>query len=185
MLRKPSRSSISAVAKMFSGARLRRLRNERGLTQVALARALDLSTSYVNQLENDQRPITVPVLLALTERFDLPSNYFSADSDARLVADLSDVFTATAADDAVSRSADRGTGGPDARGRPQAWLPCTGGCGTPPRNWRRIARTRPPKRRCRRSTRCRSRKSATSSTTATTTSANSTPPPSRCSPRTR
>ncbi|BBX45983.1 short-chain fatty acyl-CoA regulator family protein [Mycobacterium cookii] len=80
---------------MFSGARLRRLREERGLTQVALARALDLSTSYVNQLENDQRPITVPVLLALTERFDLPSHYFSSDSDARLVADLSDVFTAT------------------------------------------------------------------------------------------
>jgi predicted transcriptional regulator/transcriptional regulator with XRE-family HTH domain len=89
---------------MFSGARLRRLREERGLTQVALARALDLSTSYVNQLENDQRPITVPVLLALTERFDLPSHYFSSDSDARLVADLSDVLTATTADDAVSRT---------------------------------------------------------------------------------
>jgi transcriptional regulator with XRE-family HTH domain len=63
---------VCAVAKMFSGARLRRLRNERvRLTQAALAQALDLSTSYVNQLENDQRPITVPVLIALTERFDL------------------------------------------------------------------------------------------------------------------
>src|ERR1700733_14771616 len=102
MLRKKIRSSMSAVAKIFSGARLRRLRNERGLTQVALARALDLSTSYVNQLENDQRPITVPVLITLPGRFDLPSNYFSADSDARLVADLSDVFTATAAEGAVS-----------------------------------------------------------------------------------
>lgn len=104
MLRKASESSVSAVAKMFSGARLRRLRNERGLSQVALARALDLSTSYVNQLENDQRPITVAVLLALTERFDLPPHYFSSDSDARLVADLSDVFTA-AGTDAVSRAA--------------------------------------------------------------------------------
>ena len=66
---------------MFSGARLRRLREERGLTQVALARALDLSTSYVNQLENDQRPLTVPVLLVLTERFDLPAHYFSPDTD--------------------------------------------------------------------------------------------------------
>ena len=48
---------MCAVAKMFSGARLRRLRNERvRLTQAALAQALDLSTSYVNQLENDQRP---------------------------------------------------------------------------------------------------------------------------------
>src|ERR1700751_4018591 len=75
------RSNVSAVAKMFSGARLRRLRNERRLSQGALARGLDLSTSCVNQLENDQRPITVPVLLALTERFDMPPNSFSSDSD--------------------------------------------------------------------------------------------------------
>lgn len=77
---------------MFVGARLRRLREERGLTQVALARALNLSTSYVNQLENDQRPVTVPVLLSLSERFDLPTQYFTPDSDARLVSDLRDVL---------------------------------------------------------------------------------------------
>ena len=73
---------------MFAGARLRRLREEHGLSQVKLARLLDLSTSYVNQLENDQRPITVPVLLALTERFNLPAHFFAPDSSARLVADL-------------------------------------------------------------------------------------------------
>jgi predicted transcriptional regulator/transcriptional regulator with XRE-family HTH domain len=88
------------MAKTFAGARLRRLREERGLTQVALARALDLSTSYVNQLENDQRPITLAVLLALTERFSLPAQYFSSDSDARLMADLRDVFTATSGEHA-------------------------------------------------------------------------------------
>jgi predicted transcriptional regulator/transcriptional regulator with XRE-family HTH domain len=59
---------------------------------VALARALGLSTSYVNQLENDQRPITVSVLLTLAERFDLPTQYFAPDSDARLVADLREVL---------------------------------------------------------------------------------------------
>jgi predicted transcriptional regulator/transcriptional regulator with XRE-family HTH domain len=85
------------VAKTFVGARLRRLREEQGLTQVALARALDLSTSYVNQLENDQRPVTVSVLLALAERFDLPTNYFAPDSDARLVSDLREILADTAA----------------------------------------------------------------------------------------
>jgi XRE family transcriptional regulator, fatty acid utilization regulator len=79
---------MSQVAKTFAGARLRRLREEQGLTQVALARVLGLSTSYVNQLENDQRPITVSVLLTLTERFDLPAQYFAPDSDARLISDL-------------------------------------------------------------------------------------------------
>ena len=85
------------MAKTFVGARLRRLREEQGLTQVALARALDLSTSYVNQLENDQRPVTVPVLLALAERFDLPTNYFAPDSDARLVSDLREILADTSA----------------------------------------------------------------------------------------
>jgi predicted transcriptional regulator/transcriptional regulator with XRE-family HTH domain len=91
------------VAKRFSGARLRRLRQERGLTQAALAQALNLSTSYVNQLENDQRPITVPVLIALTERFELPPQFFSSDTDARLVADLSDLFTEIGAEHGVTR----------------------------------------------------------------------------------
>lgn len=102
----PGRVTLPAMApsttRTFAGARLRRLREERGLTQVALARALNLSTSYVNQLENDQRPITVPVLLALTDRFSLPAQYFSADADARLVADLRDMFTATAGEHAAS-----------------------------------------------------------------------------------
>ena len=80
---------------MFVGARLRRLREEQGLTQAALARLLDLSTSYVNQLENDQRPITVSVLLTLTNRFGIPTSYFAPDSDARLVSDLREVFTDT------------------------------------------------------------------------------------------
>ena len=83
---------MSKVAKTFAGARLRRLREDHGLTQVALARALGLSTSYVNQMENDQRPITVSVLLTLTERFELPAQYFAPDSDARLVSDLSEVL---------------------------------------------------------------------------------------------
>lgn len=80
------------MAKTFVGARLRRLREEHGLTQVGLARALNLSTSYVNQLENDQRPVTVPVLLSLSERFNLPTHYFTPDSDARLVSDLRDIL---------------------------------------------------------------------------------------------
>lgn len=84
--------TVCDVAKTFAGARLRRLREEHGLTQVALARALGLSTSYVNQLENDQRPITVPVLLSLAERFDLPTHYFAPDSDARLVSDLREIL---------------------------------------------------------------------------------------------
>ena len=80
------------MAKTFVGARLRRLRAELGVSQAALARRLDLSTTYVNQLENDQRPLTVPVLLSLTTAFDLPADYFADSGDARLTADLNDAL---------------------------------------------------------------------------------------------
>jgi transcriptional regulator with XRE-family HTH domain len=87
-----NRLTLCTGGKTFVGARLRRLRGEHGLTQVALARTLGLSTSYVNLLENDQRPVTVAVLLALAERFDLPTHYFTPESDARLVSDLREIL---------------------------------------------------------------------------------------------
>ncbi|MGB3301650.1 MAG: short-chain fatty acyl-CoA regulator family protein [Gordonia sp. (in: high G+C Gram-positive bacteria)] len=85
------------MQKIYGGPRLRRVREERGLTQLALARILDLSASYVNQLENDQRPLTVPVLLKLNSTFDLDAQFFAAEADARLAADLHDVLTAVGA----------------------------------------------------------------------------------------
>ncbi|MFT4201779.1 short-chain fatty acyl-CoA regulator family protein [Gordonia sp. (in: high G+C Gram-positive bacteria)] len=78
------------MPKAFAGARLRRLREEQRISQAALARRLDLSTSYVNQLENGHRPLTIPVLLALSREFNLDAEYFATDSDARLVGDLSE-----------------------------------------------------------------------------------------------
>ena len=57
------------MAKSFMGVRLRSLREERGITQAALAQALKLSPSYVNQIESNQRPLTVPVLLRLQAYF--------------------------------------------------------------------------------------------------------------------
>ncbi|TQF74074.1 ImmA/IrrE family metallo-endopeptidase [Rhodococcus spelaei] len=84
------------MRKMYAGARLRRLREERGLTQLALAKRLGLSPSYLNQLENDQRPLTVPVLMKLNAAFDLDVQFFATDEDARLVADLHEVLTETA-----------------------------------------------------------------------------------------
>ncbi|MBF6128339.1 short-chain fatty acyl-CoA regulator family protein [Nocardia brasiliensis] len=80
------------MRKMYAGARLRRLREERRLTQAALAKSLDLSPSYLNQLERDQRPLTIPVLLKLNSTFDLDVQFFAADSDARLVSDLHEVL---------------------------------------------------------------------------------------------
>src|ERR1700754_5199539 len=74
------------------GVRLRRFREQRSLTQAALARALGISASYVNQIESDQRPLTSPVLLRLVEAYGVDPREFSAEDADRLLAQIRDVF---------------------------------------------------------------------------------------------
>ena len=75
------------MKKAFMGLRLKRLREEQRLTQAALAQRLGISLSYLNQLENNQRPLTVQVLLALNTAFGLDLQVFSEDDEARLISD--------------------------------------------------------------------------------------------------
>jgi len=71
------------------------------MTQAALAKFLDLSPSYLNQLERDQRPLTIPVLLKLNSTFDLDVQFFAADRNARLVSDLHEVVVDAAGGDSA------------------------------------------------------------------------------------
>lgn len=80
------------MSKHFAGAKIRTLRKQHRLTQSDMAARLGLSTSYLNQLENDQRPLTVTVLMALTGEFDVDTSFFSGERDATTVADLATVF---------------------------------------------------------------------------------------------
>ncbi len=73
---------------LLVGSRLRGLREDRGLSQAELARRLEISPSYLNQLERDRRPLTVPVLLRLTEAFGVDAAFFSAQDTSRLIAEL-------------------------------------------------------------------------------------------------
>ncbi|MGW5073668.1 acetate metabolism transcriptional regulator RamB [Rhodococcus sp. NPDC004095] len=79
------------MAKTFVGARLRQLRTERGMSQAALAKTLEISASYLNQIEHDVRPLTVPVLLRITEMFGVDTTFFSSQDDTRLIAELREV----------------------------------------------------------------------------------------------
>lgn len=76
------------MSKTYAGARLRRLREERRLGQAELARMLEISPSYLNQMEHDSRPLTVPVLLRLTETFGVDPGFFAERDTARVIADL-------------------------------------------------------------------------------------------------
>ncbi len=76
------------MQKTFIGPRLRRLRGERGETQAQMARALGVSASYVNLLENNQRSVSVPVLLRLMEVCGVDWRDIAEDDSATLLADL-------------------------------------------------------------------------------------------------
>ncbi len=76
------------MEKTFAGARLRRLREDRTMSQVELARILAISPSYLNQIEHDTRPLTVPVLLRLSEVFGVDATFFAPVDTARTFAEL-------------------------------------------------------------------------------------------------
>lgn len=81
------------MKKTFMGVRLRTLRAERGMSQVAMAHALGLSPSYLNQIEQNQRPLTVPVLLKINRALGVDIQEFSEDEEARLVAGLREALS--------------------------------------------------------------------------------------------
>ncbi len=89
------------MSKAYMGVRLKTLREQQGLTQAALAASLKISPSYLNQIENDQRPLTVPVLLRLQAAHGIDLQLFSDDENARRLSELQPVFADTAQAHAV------------------------------------------------------------------------------------
>ncbi|GAB5427386.1 MAG: XRE family transcriptional regulator [Devosia indica] len=90
-----------APKKVFAGARLRALRAQHRLTQSELATRLDISASYVNQLESNQRPLTASVMVALAESFNLDLSSLTSDASDRLVVDLREALADPVFGDAV------------------------------------------------------------------------------------
>ena len=76
------------MRKTFIGPRLRRLRQEAGETQSAMAKRLGVSPAYVNLLENNQRSVSVSVLLRLMEHYGVDWRDLSDEGAGTLLADL-------------------------------------------------------------------------------------------------
>lgn len=79
---------MTETRKLFVGARVRHLREQAGWTLQQLAQRLDLSLSYLSQIENNQRPVTASVLLKLAATFGTEVTQFSEEHDRRLIAEL-------------------------------------------------------------------------------------------------
>lgn len=86
------------------GATVRRLRREGGLTQAGLAARAGISTSYLNLIEHNRRPLTGGVALALAEALEIDAHELSGGEEARMFAGLLEAFgDPLFGDDAPSR----------------------------------------------------------------------------------
>lgn len=77
-----------AVQKLYAGAKLRELRGRLGLTQKAFAEKLGVSLPYLNQMENNNRPVSTAVVLNLAQEFGYDVTELQSGDEARLVSDM-------------------------------------------------------------------------------------------------
>jgi hypothetical protein len=76
--------------RIFAGSQLRAIRTERGLKQAELAAALQISTSYLSQLEHDDRPLTPVLVERLARAFPLDWREIGAGPSETRIAALRD-----------------------------------------------------------------------------------------------
>lgn len=74
--------------RLFAGSRIRALRQHQAIRQSDMARQLGISPSYLSQIENDERPVTTPVLAALARHFPHDLAELEQDAPIRRMADL-------------------------------------------------------------------------------------------------
>ncbi len=77
-----------ATQKLYAGAKLREMRSRIGLTQKDFAAKLGVSLPYLNQMENNNRPVSTTVVLALAQEFGLDVTELSSGDSERLISDM-------------------------------------------------------------------------------------------------
>ena len=128
-----------AQQKLYAGAKLREVRTRIGMTQKDFAAKLGVSLPYLNQMENNNRPVSTTVVLALAQEFGLDVTELSTGDSERLVSDmrealadpvfsgdmppLADLRLAASNAPALAPAAslDEALGREDARARPSPW----------------------------------------------------------------
>ncbi|WP_323786121.1 helix-turn-helix domain-containing protein [Thalassovita sp.] len=77
-----------ATQKLYAGAKLRETRLRLELTQKEFAAKLGVSLPYLNQMENNNRPVSTTVVLALAQEFGFDVTELSTGDSERLVSDM-------------------------------------------------------------------------------------------------
>lgn len=87
--------------KIFIGPKLRELRQSRSLTQADLAKELDVSASYINLIEHNQRSASVKFLINLSDNFGLNWRELTNTDTGILLSDLRQISKDPAFGDAM------------------------------------------------------------------------------------
>lgn len=74
--------------KLYAGVKLREIRARLALTQKSFADKLGVSLPYLNQMENNHRPVSAAVVLALAQEFGLDVTELTVGESERLVSDM-------------------------------------------------------------------------------------------------
>lgn len=74
------------------GNTLRNLRKDRGLSQVELASKVGISASYLNLIEHNQRNLTVPLLLRISDILNVSLQAFSPQREGQKIAELAEIL---------------------------------------------------------------------------------------------
>ncbi|WP_375259243.1 short-chain fatty acyl-CoA regulator family protein, partial [Citreimonas sp.] len=74
--------------KLYAGAKLRDLRTRLGLTQKDFAAKLGVSLPYLNQMENNNRPVSTTVVLGLAQEFGFDVTELGSGEAERMVTDM-------------------------------------------------------------------------------------------------
>ena len=82
------RQGAGMAQKLYAGAKLRELRVRLGLTQKVFAERLGASLPYLNQMENNHRPVSATVLLALAQEFGIDVTKLTTSEAERIVTDM-------------------------------------------------------------------------------------------------
>jgi len=79
--------------KLYAGVKLRELRTRMSLTQKAFAAKLGISLPYLNQMENNNRPVSTSVVLAMAQEFGFDVTELSIGDAERMVTDMREALS--------------------------------------------------------------------------------------------
>lgn len=95
-----------ATQKLYAGVTLRETRARLGLTQRSFSEKLGISLPYLNQMENNHRPVSAAVVLALASEFGFDVTELSTGDAERMVTDMREALADPVFADAAPPLAD-------------------------------------------------------------------------------